>query len=269
MLDRLDKVMEELELVPVVELLGVVDPGGVSGGQRAGDKDWLLHFAFASWKYVDGALQDRKLTIRKKLSHDELKLTMQHVAALDVLHIQARVAEQNSLGTPEGLLVNIIRKDLSDAELQQRVTELRRPVTFEDSRLGVFTLDRRYNWFEADVTWESTRIRLSLEVGEGRDPEECLAAAYALWDLQSVWSKRVTDLAIAELLDLKNRAWVQDDEEPLSVEQFLAAIRLTSITVAPNGSFHFWYDDGGLFFGHAIKVSGSIAKGPTGADIVG
>lgn len=45
MLDPLDKLMDELEQVPIVELLGVVSPGGVGGGRRAGDKDWLLHWA--------------------------------------------------------------------------------------------------------------------------------------------------------------------------------------------------------------------------------
>lgn len=271
MFDRVDKLMEELGQMPIVELLGVVDPGGggVGGGHGVGEKDWFLHFAFDSWKYVDGALQNRKLDIRKKVSLDELKFTMQQVAALDVLHVQARVAEQNSFGTPQGLLVNIIRKDLSDDELQQRVTELRRPFSFKDSRFGVFILNRRINWFEAEVAWGSIEIRLALKVGEGGDPKECLDTAHALWNLQSVWSKRVTDLAIAELLDLKNRAWLEDDENPLTAEQFLAAIRLTSITVAPDGSFDFWHNDGDLFFGHDIKVSGSITEGPTSAGIVG
>jgi hypothetical protein len=46
-------------------------------------------------------------------------------------------------------------------------------------------------------------------------------------------------------------------------------MRLTSITVGHGGRFTFWHEDGDLFWGHSITVSGTLAKGPTDADIPG
>jgi hypothetical protein len=46
-------------------------------------------------------------------------------------------------------------------------------------------------------------------------------------------------------------------------------MRLKSVTVYPDGSFDFWHDDGDLFWGHSIQVSGDLLDGPTHADIPG
>jgi hypothetical protein len=268
MLDRLNKLTEELREMPIVELLGVVDASG-AGGAKMADKDWNLRFAFDGWKYSGGAIQNRKLTIRKPVSHEELKTVMKQIAAFEILHIQARVAEDNCFGTPHALLVNIIRKDVADADLEQHAAVLKKPVVFDDKRLGTFTLNRRFGQFEAETPWESTNIRLCLKVDESCDPQKSLAVAYALWDLQSVWNKRVVDLATTKLLDVKNRAWLQEGESPLTAERFCATMQLESISAKPNGNFEFWFADGGLFYGHAIRVSGSLSKGPLSTGIEG
>ena len=46
-------------------------------------------------------------------------------------------------------------------------------------------------------------------------------------------------------------------------------MRLTSINTYPEGGFEFWHDDGDLFWGHYIQVSGSLDEGLTSADIPG
>jgi len=46
-------------------------------------------------------------------------------------------------------------------------------------------------------------------------------------------------------------------------------VSLSSITVHPQGTFEFWYDDGDLFWGHSIMISGSIEKGLREAGIHG
>ncbi len=44
---------------------------------------------------------------------------------------------------------------------------------------------------------------------------------------------------------------------------------LTSISLSHDGEFEFWYDDGGLFWDHAIVISGDLKDGPTDATIAG
>ena len=38
---------------------------------------------------------------------------------------------------------------------------------------------------------------------------------------------------------------------------------LESIAVYPDGKLEFWFDDGDLFFGHWMSVSGNLSDGPT------
>src|ERR1700722_6846217 len=80
---------------------------------------------------------------------------------------------------------------------------------------------------------------------------------------------RVKDYAALRLLALRNDAWSDEGEPPLESDEFKDRMRLESITVHPDGDFEYWYNDGDLFWGHAIHVSGSLAAGPTGADTPG
>ena len=52
-------------------------------------------------------------------------------------------------------------------------------------------------------------------------------------------------------------------------KQFKNRMSLESITVYTDGTFEFWHDDGGLFWGHSILISGDLVKGPIDADIPG
>jgi len=42
-----------------------------------------------------------------------------------------------------------------------------------------------------------------------------------------------------------------------------------AVTVYANGKIEFWFTDGELFWGHAIKVEGDLADGPKKAKIEG
>jgi hypothetical protein len=112
-------------------------------------------------------------------------------------------------------------------------------------------------------------VTLSLSATQGKDLEKALKAARTLWLAQKGWTKRINDFAVKELLPLKNNNWLGDDEAKFSAKRFKARMTLEAITVLPNGDFDFWHDDGNLFWGHSIQISGSITKGPTHADIPG
>jgi len=260
--------IEELQQRPVVEILGLVDASG-AGGCGWGDDDWELGIGFESWKHIGGKLQQQGLHLRKSVTETELEGLMRQISPYDILHVQARVAEQNVFGRPEALLVHIVRKDIFDADLKKRAAQLQEPVTFKDEQLGVFTLDRKLGWYEAAVCWDSTNIRLSLSVESDDDLAPCLAIVHSLWEVQSVWSARILDYACKELLGLKNGDWLGEDETRLNAEEFKNRMNLDSITAHPDGSFEFWYDDDGLFWGHSIRVSGSLSEGPTSAGIEG
>jgi hypothetical protein len=139
----------------------------------------------------------------------------------------------------------------------------------EDDVLGVFVLDRSVNWFEGTPLWNGRRISLDLKVGEHADVKTSLQVARELWKLEKTWNAKVLDYAASKLLKLKNDSWLSDGEASLSAGEFKKKMTLESITVSPNGDFEFWFNDGDLFWGHSIMVSGSLKDGFKDAGIHG
>ncbi len=83
------------------------------------------------------------------------------------------------------------------------------------------------------------------------------------------WRERATSLAVSKLLPLKNDVWIDEDNLPLSADEFRDSIRLTSIHLYHDGLITCYFDDGDLFWGHVIVVSGNTAGGPQEAEIAG
>jgi hypothetical protein len=264
-----EKLLTQLRRSNVVEVLGVIDANGMTGSSSRGDKPGTLLFSLAVWKYPGEPVQNRKLTVRKKVVEDEITSTLEPIGSYDVVHLKARVAEDSIFGTPQALLVEILGKHNSDDELNECAQKLQEPVTFEDAEFGKFVLDRRVDWFVAETTWGTATVKLNLAVGGCKNTQQALTQARELWDSRADWSRRILEFAVAKLLKVKNEAWLEDAEAELSKAQFKSRMTLESITVYPEGKFEFWYDDGELFWEHSIMVSGHLTKGPTQAGIHG
>jgi hypothetical protein len=262
--DDLDR---QLESAPLTEVIGVVSASGVSGASGWPDRDrWTLLLSFSGWKEPGGPLQKSELTVRKEVSEGELARFQDAVGPFDVLRIEVRLARENVRGSPQALLIKSLGKDATDPELLAYAIQLQEPVTFKDSQFGLFTLDRRIDWYAAVTDWGGTRVRLTIPAAEAAD---ALTVARGLWAAQAEWQRRITDYAIKYLLDLKNDAWLQEGEAEVDAKEFAKRMALETISIEADGSFEFWYGDGELFWGHSIKVGGNLAAGPNDAGIHG
>jgi hypothetical protein len=265
---REEKLYEQLLASPVVELAGVVSPSGVGAGKSRGQQLWSLLLSFDAWRINGGPIRTESLTIRRRVTDDELREFQSAIDAETVVRIRARVAEDNVFGFVQAYIEEHIGL-ADDRELQARLDELKKPKTVEDDQFGTFTFDRRVSWYSAQVEWVGETIDLTLNAEEPEEIKSCLKIARDLWSQQSSWKTRIDDYAVQELLALKNDTWLGDDETELSPEEFKSKMTLQSISIYPDGDFDFWHDDGDLFWGHSIQVSGSLAGGPTSADIPG
>ena len=158
-----------------------------------------------------------------------------------------------------------------DEELAAIATRLQTPLVVPHKLLGELTLNRRHGWFEGTARWNGRRVDLTLHPGEKLDLSRNLQVAERLWDQQQEWKQKVDAYAVQKLLPLKNSNWLDEDENepPLTPTQFLGRMALSSISIDHTGKFEFWHDDGDLFFGHSIQISGSLKEGLTRADIPG
>lgn len=264
--DNHNFLLQQLESALIVDVLGVVAPNGVNGVRIHDDDLWTALFTFDAWRIIGSNIHTEMLNIRQEVVEEELHKLQNTIAPYTVICIKAQVVK-SAFGIDEAYLKSFVRVDTSDAELNYHLEELQKPVTFEDSFFGTFTLERPVDWFAAEVIWEGNPI--SLHLSDFDEVQECLKTAHTIWRNQSYWYQKIRDYAVQELLNLKNNDWLDEDEVELSPDKFKDRMILESIKVCPNGSFDFYFDDGDLFWGHSIEISGSLLEGMTYANIFG
>ena len=266
---REDQLYNELAASPVSELTGVVSSNGVGAGKSGGQELWSLLLTFDAWRVGSDPVRTESLTLRRRVTDVELRTFQALIDAETIISIRARIAENNVRGSPQGQLEEFIQVDLADSELHTHLAELQKPVIHQDKRFGTLTFDRQVSWYSGNVKWHGEAVDLNVNVEEADELIPALQVAYALWDAESAWSKRVSDYAVEKLLPLKNDNWLSDEEMELSPEKFKKKMILQAISVYPDGEFEFWHDDGDLFWGHSIQISGNLTDGLTHADIPG
>lgn len=295
------EVLSALQERPVVQITGVLSRDGFRAARVVRDQDvWSMSMVLLAWRVSDGPLRsDSKLYFRRRgpeslfraiadsMTTQTLKLVANREDSLavrmpaesslaeTVIRVHGRVILEGLLniqGTPAGpeaWLEEFIELDTSDVELQNFLADLQNPVTLEDQNLGTFTLDRNLGYYSMQAKFQRRKITLNLLAREHDDAELAARVARTLVGSASAWSKQVLGYAAEVLLPVKNGDWLDDDESPLTPRQFKAKLALESLTVSADEHFTFWYTDGGMFGGHGVEVSGTVADGPTDASIQG
>ena len=191
---------------------------------------------------------------------------MNMIEPYEVLRARVRLVVDSVLETPQAELIKLIGAD-DDGQLQQIATKLQIPVTVQDERFGILTLDRRLDRFDGQVTWNGKTVGLTIEaIGEELCPDS-LSAAKKLFANEESWGQRINDYAVKML---HGQTWLEEEDEvELTREEFLSRMKLTDIGVSSDGSFDFWHEDGDLFWGHSIVVYGDLESGPTSLDTPG
>ena len=253
---------------PVEEVLGLVGASGACGWPVEGGR-MTLSFGFEAWKIPPGPLKQTRLQVEYVGTPEDFESLARRIDTYTVYRIRARVVEESVIETSEAELLEFLGPDESDPELNQAAIDLQKPVVVMDRQFGEMTLDRRVDRFDAQTTWNGAAVELHFEVDPSGSLDGALATARSLWKDQARWAERIADYAVEHLLPIKNDSWLDEEEAELTPQEFRSRMDLESITVRPDGSFNFWHDDGDLFWGHWIQVSGDLTSGPTHADIPG
>jgi len=241
----------------IIEIVGVVSFSSQGGWPKC--DEYEVHcFEFAAWRRVGNPLVNQTLTILRpvrdvgKAFNDFEEGTIHRIRVL--------------LSGDQTRAIFVKRLDSSvDGELQAIADHLRQPVVVETDRFGRLTLNRQINWFEGEANWNGQVVALRIEPDDNLDLTNQLRTADSLFSDSATWGEKVRQFAIKEKLELAND-W-QDEE--ITEKDFLARMKLESISIKPEGRFEFWHNDGDLFWGHSIKICGSIREGLTDSDIPG
>ncbi len=158
------------------------------------------------------------------------------------------------------MLVKILEQNVSDDKLEEYKEYLSKPVVIE-TKYGDFELDRSLSWFSADnIELSGFEVSVSLETDEdnGDFADGALQTFLKTAENFVEFDKKIKEAAAKYLLDLAND-WLADNDEAevdeITKDMFIDSIEISEMTVSPDGSITLYYDDGDMFWGHAIEIS--------------
>lgn len=253
-----------------LSILAVTGANGFSGGKSGDSQLWTASIGLTAWMEEDSPDIHREKTGLVTLADEELLGYLRQRTPPDfIIKFRARMA----LDGGRLLLLNLPEPGF-DPDLKAILEEQKKPESTYVDGLGTFVFNRQVEWYEAEVDWLEGKVRLDFDQGPAEEMKAAQETAKALLADAAGWDARVRAYAAQELLALANQ-WAADggeeDGEPeeLTAETFMARMEPDAIQVDGDGGFEFWFNDGEMFWGHSIRVSGSLTDGPTDAQMEG
>ena len=126
------------------------------------------------------------------------------------------------------------------------------PSTLSHPRFGVLTLNSLLNWYESkryepEIGW----FTLCIDLNDDGTLAEILVRAELAYEVAKRHYGESSSYAASKLTGEYNEGWNED--VPITEDEFSSRIKLSSL-VLHYGLADFYFDDGGLFAGHAIHV---------------
>ncbi|MFS1523781.1 DUF2262 domain-containing protein [Microbulbifer sp. 2304DJ12-6] len=268
-----EKLHREFAELPETIITGVVGARDAVGNKRGagkvpGDEYWSLKLSLIAWKELGKKINNSPLIFSNDLTYSELKLIQDHVERESLVQFKVKLSKESPFGDARAQLLSILDTP-DDIELKAALEKYKEPVEVTHPEFGVLVLDRSLDCFEGTINWQGEPVELSVSVDEEDGSiSSSLKTIEALYSQSGDWSKKIADYAVSELLEVMNKNWLEGEKE-FTASDFINSMELLFITVYPDGKFEFRHDDGDMFLGHSIIISGSLTDGLSEAGISG
>lgn len=253
-----------------MDILAVTGPSGFGARRMEDSQLWEASIGLTAWMEEDSPEIHREETGLVALADDTLRgYLRQRVPPDFIIKFRARP----SLEGGRFLLMDLPQPAF-DPDLKAILEEQKKPQSVYVEDLGTFVLNRQVGWYEAELNWLDGTVRLDFDNGTDEAMKAAQATARALLADAQSWDTRIRTFAARQLTQLANQ-WAQDGaeegEEPREItpEEFARRMELDAIQVDDQGGFTFWFEDGEMFWGHSIRVSGTLESGPDDAQMEG
>ena len=260
------ELIQQLAIAPEVDVIGIVAPPGGSATYGPDPTDAYFSFKLHTWRIAGSGIRSEKVRVQQDIVREAEKKLSKLLCPYAVVKLRLKLAEESCFPGLQALMIGPPRHCTDDIELFQIAARLTVPLKAATERFGMFTLNRNVSWYKSNdlCSWNGQPASLTLDCDDKDQLSGLsLGAAIRLWDDEVKWDAAVRASMVAELLTVKNESWLEEGQAELSEADFLSAVRLTSVSVDAYGGFDFWYDDGDLFYGHSINVTGSLSQGIT------
>jgi hypothetical protein len=245
---------------PIAEITAAIPPTGVALVQMRGEPAEEVA-TFDVWRIGEGPLEPLELRLVQEEVGGRLPLgSLRTLSPGTVITTKARVfwSDDGVFGVVAGQ-ARVVAPDTTMAEALER---LKSPDTFDDPQLGRLTADPLMGWV-GEARW----LGEACDVYIKRRDE--LTTAHALWADQQRWTEDAAQFVAANLLDVKNAAWLDEGQSPVTASEFQEKLKLTGVEIEERGAFVLHFDDGDLFWGHTIVVEGNLKDGLIEAYLAG
>lgn len=243
---RQAQLVARLQAAPRVTIEGTADSTGVTAVKFQGEEHWTLKLTLEAWRLVGGTVQDSPLSLRQQVTAEDLEFCKRTLQPFGQFRIQVRLLMGDGGTGPEALL-EAIPLAIDDHDLRERTRQLQLPVTYQDELFGTCLFDKQTKWFDAKANWNETEVRVYLSAESTDALPSVLEHAYELWRNAVSWSSRVSDRAVDDLLELKNKTWLESCEHAVSADEFKQRLSLQSVSIDKDAAFEFCFADGDLF----------------------
>lgn len=174
------------------------------------------------------------------------------------------------------LLLEVLASDVQTDKLEEIKEAYQKPVIIGDDKIGHFTLNRDYEWYEGEIDWLGKNCDVRLELDEsGKDTaDNAMEVLRKLVDDLDQLSLEFCKFAAEKLVNLANEwqsEYCGDEEgaESITQEEFMKRIEISELSVSADGDMEITYLDDDMFGGHWIVVYANISGELKDANIEG
>lgn len=246
-----------------------------------GERCWTVSMRLLA--HIDGKtaeLKQEKKVLQWMLSEKENKkpgkvfrLKKETIYRLKVRESLPKKTIWSNQEIPAGaclLLVDVLERNVKQPQLQELLKEYQKPVFLSLSDTCQLQLNRSLSMFQGEGDWNAQKAEILLDTDEHDDKraDKALTVFRRLQEDAAVWDKKARRYAAEQLLSCAIE-WQDEDEDELCADEFIRRIRIESVNVSQDGEFELYYDDGDIFAGHVIIVSGNMEKGLYDAQFAG
>ena len=166
--------------------------------------------------------------------------------------------------------MDVLERNVKQPQLQELLKEYQKPVFLSLSDTCQLQLNRSLSMFqgEGDRNAQKADILQDTDEHDDKRADKALTVFRRLQEDAAAWDKKARRYAAEQLLSCAIE-WQDEDEDELCADEFIRRIRIESVNVSQDGEFELYYDDGDIFAGHVIIVSGNMEKGLYDAQFAG
>lgn len=221
---------------------------------KSKEKHYILLVSAIAYKNIvtNEIIENENLLIVKEIEYTDHYF--QIFRDKTIVRLKVRKEKTSSDLYMRFLIEDIICTNYKDNDLNIILEKYLKPIYYKDEELGDFELDKAINCFEKNMSWiDNNDISVLFDDIDEELNKKSVDIIKKIFTNKKDIDKKLKEYISENMLEDAN-SWNDDADKPyINKEEFKKLITLTSITIYED-IIIFYFDDGDIFWNHAIVV---------------